>query len=133
MWTILDLPSMPVPNLKSRDVFYVVRFALDQLGRSITFDPRCFPSARTIIDTSYRTRKQNKVEYVLVRGGNFVLENDMTFLVYLLRREEVQRHAIDEVGEVEDTESAQMHLVLGGSDDYEGNVDSILFQGKNCG
>jgi hypothetical protein len=29
----------------------------------------------------------------------------MTFLVYLLRREEVQRHVIDEVGEMEDTES----------------------------
>jgi hypothetical protein len=123
---------MPVPNLKTRDVLHVVRFALYQLGRSITLDPRCFPSARTIIGIIH-TKKQNKVEHVLVRGGNFVLENDMTFLVYLLRREEVQRHAIDEVGEVEDTESAQMHLVLGGSDDYEGHVDLILFQGKSCG
>jgi hypothetical protein len=46
------------------------------------------------------------VEHVLVRGGDFVLEYDMTFLVYLLRWEEIQRYVIDEVGEVEDTESA---------------------------
>ena len=95
---------MPVSNLKTRDIFYVVRFALDKRGRSITLDPRCFPSGRAVV--SIEQTKQNELEPLLVRSGNFVLEYDMAFLAYFLRREKVQWYAVDEVSEVENAESA---------------------------
>jgi hypothetical protein len=49
--TSLRQRSMPVPNLKARNVFHIVCFALYQLGRSIALNPRRFPSGRTAVNT----------------------------------------------------------------------------------
>jgi hypothetical protein len=77
LWTILDLPSMPVPNLKTRDVFYVVCFAFYQLGRSITLDPRCFPSAGAIISIN-RIEKKVKTKWSTYWSEVGILSSNMT-------------------------------------------------------
>jgi hypothetical protein len=62
--------------------------------------------------------KQNILLHLLIRSGNLALEYYVTILSNLLRWEEIQRYTADEVGEVEDAESAKVHLILGRPNNY---------------
>lgn len=52
---------MPVPNLKTCDVFYIVRFPFDQLGRPITLDPCRFPSRLTDFSITKLLKQNYKI------------------------------------------------------------------------
>ena len=49
--------------------------------------------------------------HLLIRCRDPILEDDMTFFLHLLRRQEVDGNATDEVRKVEDTETAEVLLV----------------------
>lgn len=101
------LNRVVIAYLDSSDDLDVVHVPFYKACSTITLDPSGLPSADIVNGHITLCVWLDS----LIAGRNFILENDMAFPLHFLRRQEIQRYTIDEVGKMEYTESAMMDLV----------------------